>query len=59
MRFYGGINKYQVLLIPCIGIINEPLHYGYPVISISFGWLWFYCYVEIDIRRYRRCNDGK
>lgn len=58
MRFKGAIDKYQVFLIPCIGIINERPYYGYPVIAIAFAWLWFRCKVEIGVRKYRRADDG-
>ena len=57
MRFKKSIDKNQIFLIPCIGVINDSWYYGYPVFSIAFAWLIWRCKVQFGVKKWRR-EDG-
>lgn len=38
--------------IPCFGIINDSVYYGYQVISIAFAWLIWRAKIQIGVRKY-------
>ena len=57
MRFKKLIDKNQIFLIPCIGVINDSRYYGYPVFSIAFAWLIWRCKVQFGVKK-RRAGNG-
>lgn len=50
IRVKWQILKYEIMIIPTFGVINERWYFGYPVIAIAFGWLCFRAKIEFGVR---------
>ena len=50
IRIKAQIVKNEIMIIPTFGFVDNRNYYGYPVIALAFGWLYFRAKIEFGVR---------
>ena len=53
-----AIDKRQYIIIPSFAVMNERFYFGYPVISIAFGWMCFRWKIKFGAKIVKFRMDG-